>query len=484
MRRKSLKLSDLTNGFILRRTADILNKYLPSKVEQVIFCSLSTLQNELYKAFLRKKRNTIFSGKSAALACISRLRKLCNHPSLIYDLCRKKVSFISKDSDDSTGDEDEETGFANTENLFPQDFDENVYQPHYSGKMQVLDHLLNEIHKKTDDKVVLISNSTKMLDLFEKMCQHYKYPFMRLDGQTQNEQRQILVDRFNSSSNRGSSFLFLLSTRAGGVGLNLIGANRLILFDSDWNPANDKQAMARVWRDGQRKTVWVYRLLSTGTMEEKIFQRQITKQGLSRSIIDGTKSDRKNSFSQEELKDLFTLYEETLCDTHDLLGCGACLEDFPLKSLSVPKSNFSRLPNKTTSTNTKSLSSELSNWTHCFCRSSLIDPLLRSISFVTEELELLETYANAEKRNQEAIPESLRNDNEDENRMLMKPITFVFAQQSSDLLLEKQEERNDFSDQDFVKATESIHCDLFDKNSRSYANDPMDTLQLELEEGE
>ncbi|KIJ41165.1 hypothetical protein M422DRAFT_172593, partial [Sphaerobolus stellatus SS14] len=95
--------------------------------------------------------------------------------------------------------------------------------------------------------------------------------------------RQKYVDQFNDPE-RGE-FVFLLSSKAGGCGINLIGANRLILFDPDWNPAADQQALARVWRDGQKKECFVYRFISTGTIEEKIFQRQASKQALSSCVV-------------------------------------------------------------------------------------------------------------------------------------------------------------------------------------------------------
>lgn len=97
--------------------------------------------------------------------------------------------------------------------------------------------------------------------------------------------------------------IFLLSSKAGGVGLNLIGGNHLVLFDPDWNPANDAQAMARVWREGQKKNVAIYRTLSTGAIEEKIFQRQITKKALSNSVVEG-QTDNAPDFSPKDLKDV------------------------------------------------------------------------------------------------------------------------------------------------------------------------------------
>jgi hypothetical protein len=121
--------------------------------------------------------------------------------------------------------------------------------------------------------------------------------------------------------------VFLLSSKAGGCGLNLVGANHLILFDPDWNPANDLQAMARVWRPGQQKMVYLYRLLATGTIEEKIWQRQIKKMSLSKQIVEGEMADdggegeTKQNFTLSELRDLFTYRDDTKSDTHDLLNC-------------------------------------------------------------------------------------------------------------------------------------------------------------------
>lgn len=111
------------------------------------------------------------------------------------------------------------------------------------------------------------------------MCQERRWPLCRLDGSMTIQKRQKLVDTFNDSTQK--EFIFLLSSKAGGCGINLIGANRLVLFDPDWNPANDAQALARVWRDGQKKVCFLYRFITTGTIEEKIFQRQAHKQSLS-----------------------------------------------------------------------------------------------------------------------------------------------------------------------------------------------------------
>ncbi len=188
-------------------------------------------------------------------------------------------------------------------------------RPDLSGKLTVLDSLLGSVRKTTDDRVVVVSNFTKTLDVVQELCTARGWKFFRLDGKTEQTKRQTYVDSFNRPSS--DVFVFLLSSKAGGTGLNLVGANRLVLFDSDWNPATDRQAMARVWRDGQLKRVFLYRLLMTGSIDEKIFQRQLSKEGLSLSVLDNAFG--KVQFSRTDLKDIFSLNVGTICDTHDLV---------------------------------------------------------------------------------------------------------------------------------------------------------------------
>ncbi|KAJ3092708.1 DNA repair and recombination protein rad54b [Quaeritorhiza haematococci] len=183
--------------------------------------------------------------------------------------------------------------------------------------MRVLEALLANIRRRDpSDKVVLVSSWTQ-INVFERLCERHTYSFLRLDGKTPVAKRQERVDAFNRPGS--NTFIFLLSSKAGGVGLNLVGASKLILFDIDWNPSVCQQAMARVWRDGQKRPVSIFRLLTTGTIEERIYQRQITKLGLSGQLMDDVQS--MNDFSVEELKNLFLLDDETACLTHDLLGC-------------------------------------------------------------------------------------------------------------------------------------------------------------------
>ncbi|KAI9370839.1 vacuolar protein 14 C-terminal Fig4p binding-domain-containing protein [Aspergillus egyptiacus] len=305
------ELSGIVNKFIIRRTNDILSKYLPIKYEHVVFCNLSPFQLALYKHFIASPEiKSLLRGKgSQPLKAIGLLKKLCNHPDLLN---------LSTD-------------LPGCEHTFPDDYvppdsrgrDRDI-RAWYSGKMMVLDRMLARIRQDTNDKIVLISNYTQTLDLFEKLCRSRQYGCLRLDGTMNVNKRSKLVDKFNDPN--GEEFVFLLSSKAGGCGLNLIGANRLVLFDPDWNPAADQQALARVWRDGQKKDCFVYRFIATGSIEEKIFQRQSHKQSLSSCVVDSAE-DVERHFSLESLRELFQFKPETTSDTHDTFKCKRCRPD-------------------------------------------------------------------------------------------------------------------------------------------------------------
>ncbi|KAK8057316.1 DNA repair protein rhp54 [Apiospora saccharicola] len=305
------ELLSIVNRFIIRRTNDILSKYLPVKYEHVVFCNLAPFQLDLYKYFITSPDiQALLRGKgSQPLKAIGILKKLCNHPDLLNL------------SDDLPG----------CEKHWPDDYvpkegrgrDRDV-KPWYSGKMQVLDRMLARIRQDTTDKIVLISNYTQTLDIFERLCRSRQYGCLRLDGTMNVSKRQKLVDKFNDPD--GPEFVFLLSSKAGGCGLNLIGANRLVLFDPDWNPAADQQALARVWRDGQKKDCFVYRFIATGTIEEKIFQRQSHKQALSSTVVDSA-DDVERHFSVDSLRELFQYRGDTRSDTHDTFKCKRCKPD-------------------------------------------------------------------------------------------------------------------------------------------------------------
>uniref|UniRef100_A0A3Q2CPW0 RAD54 homolog B n=1 Tax=Cyprinodon variegatus TaxID=28743 RepID=A0A3Q2CPW0_CYPVA len=313
---RAAELSRLTGMFILRRTQEIINRYLPPRLDWTLFCMPSPLQQKLYRHLLCHQvfRACLqgFTQSSTHLACITALKKLCNHPVLL---------FLQERTDRGSM---ESSLYEGLSDLFPESYSLAGFSTSDSGKLLVLSDLLSAIRQLSpSDRVVLVSNYTQTLDLLQDMCVHAGYTFLRLDGQTPVSQRQRLVDSFNSPYSQ--SFVFLLSSKAGGVGLNLIGASHLVLYDIDWNPANDIQAMARVWRDGQKKSVHIYRLLTAGTIEERIFQRQVSKQGLSGTVVDLGKAAEHTSFSTSELRDLFSL-TDTPCLTHDLLNCSCSMD--------------------------------------------------------------------------------------------------------------------------------------------------------------
>lgn len=312
---RSSKLSAIVNQFILRRTNALLSDHLPPKIVEVVCCKLSPLQTDLYNHFMHSN-NVKEMKQSNILAYITALRQLCIHPKLIYDTVKSGKSRIS--------------GFEDCVRFFPSEMRRSGSWSwgdgawvELSGKMHVLARLL-ALLQWTDDRIVLVSNYTQTLDLFAQLCCERKYPYLRLDGNTPISTRQKSVNDFNDPSK--DEFVFLLSSKAGGCGLNLIGGNRLVLFDPDWNPANDKQAAARVWRDGQKKRVYIYRFLSAGTIEEKVYQRQISKEGLQNVIKQETSTlaVEGNCLSTEELPDLFTFHEKSRSEIHEKMNCIRC----------------------------------------------------------------------------------------------------------------------------------------------------------------
>ncbi|XP_037597798.1 DNA repair and recombination protein RAD54B isoform X4 [Cebus imitator] len=379
--RRAAELTCLTGLFILRRTQEIINKYLPPKIENVVFCRPVALQIELYRKLLNSQVvRFCLQGlleNSPHLICIGALKKLCNHPCLLFNSIKEKEC-------SSTCDKNEEKSlYKGLLSVFPADYNPLLFTEKESGKLQVLSKLLAVIHElRPTERVVLVSNYTQTLNILQEVCKRHGYAYTRLDGQTPISQRQQIVDGFNSQ--HSSVFIFLLSSKAGGVGLNLIGGSHLILYDIDWNPATDIQAMSRVWRDGQKHPVHIYRLLTTGTIEEKIYQRQISKQGLCGAVVDLTKTSEHIQFSLEELKNLFTLHESSPCVTHDLLDCECTGEVHTGDSLEkfIVSRDCQLDPHHQKSNSPKLLSmSQLKQWKHFSGdHSNLTDPFLERIT--------------------------------------------------------------------------------------------------------
>ena len=215
-------MAELVNKCIIRRTQALLTKYLPVKVEQVICCKLTPLQTALYKLFckacnldsIEESDGDTGKGKiiGTTLSAITQMKKLCNHPELIYDKCANR-----------------DPGFETALSLYPANFNRKQVQCELSGKMAVLDYLLMAIKTNTTDKVVLVSNYTQTLDMFANLCEMRRYQCVRLDGSMSIKKRGKIVEQFNDPCS--GDFIFMLSSKAGGCGLNLIGANRLVMFD-------------------------------------------------------------------------------------------------------------------------------------------------------------------------------------------------------------------------------------------------------------
>ncbi|KNC50305.1 CAMK protein kinase [Thecamonas trahens ATCC 50062] len=348
---RSDELARITSQFILRRTQSMMRKYLPPKEEHVLFIKMNPLQEAIYEAFARAKLSGMASAKdlsfSWALACITTLKKICNHPALVLSrsTAAMEAAAAAGESDDDDAAEDPDDGPLVLDSLeLPRELREALEDypsltsstaaivPELSSKMQVLLGLLDHLAASTTDKIVIVSNYTQTLTLIADILEARGMLFLRLDGSVPAAKRPSLVTRFNAAGD--TERIFLLSAKAGGVGLNLIGANRLVMLDPDWNPATDLQAMGRVWRDGQTKRVILYRFLTTGTIEEKIWQRQIMKQGLSDVIVDDNAA-KTGSFTNSELRNLFKYNANTLADTHDLIGCLCSSDGTPINGIAL-----------------------------------------------------------------------------------------------------------------------------------------------------
>ncbi|EYB84702.1 hypothetical protein Y032_0311g2133 [Ancylostoma ceylanicum] len=293
------ELNSMIADCLLRRTAEVNQTHLPVRNEYILFCAPSPVQKNVLGALCSH-----VTGEP--LVMIDMMRKAANHPAILYSKLSRTVI------------ENDRVDYSSLLAAFPKNYGSRPAALADSGKLSVFVEMMASFRQHGECAVV-VSNYTKTLDMIASLCSSLGLCVMRLDGQTPISDRQALVTKFNTE--RDPENVFLLSTRAGGVGLNLIGASRLILFDSDWNPALDLQAMARIWRDGQTRACHIYRLVTAGTIDEKILHRQVKKTGLT-SIINLNDQTFKSTstFLDEELADIFTL-KDTQCETHDLLGC-------------------------------------------------------------------------------------------------------------------------------------------------------------------
>ncbi|EMD61660.1 hypothetical protein COCSADRAFT_96653 [Bipolaris sorokiniana ND90Pr] len=273
---KLAELSSAIQPYMIRRTKEKVENDLPPKSEKILRVELSDIQLEYYKNILTRNYEALNEGgvghKQSLLNIVMELKKASNHALLFPNAESKLVK---------SGCSKEETLKA----LITS-----------SGKMMLLDRLLGKL-KADGHRVLIFSQMVHMLDILTDYLKLRNYAFQRLDGTVPAAERKIAIDHFNAPGSE--DYCFLLSTRAGGLGINLMTADTVVIFDSDWNPQADLQAMARAHRIGQQKPVSVYRLVSKDTIEEEILERARNKRMLEFITIQRGVTDRQ----QKELND-------------------------------------------------------------------------------------------------------------------------------------------------------------------------------------
>ncbi|OAA69762.1 DNA repair protein Rhp26/Rad26 [Cordyceps fumosorosea ARSEF 2679] len=264
-------LKETISEYLLQRLKVDVAADLPEKTEQVLFCKLTDGQRKAYETFLNSDEvSAILSRRRQSLYGIDILRKICNHPDLLDKRLSKKAGY-------------------------------DYGSPRLSTKLQLTKDLLQNVMIPNGHKTLLFSQGKLMLNIIEKCMKDCSISYLRMDGETPVDQRQPMIDRFN---NDPDVHVFLMTTRTGGLGTNLTGADRIIIFDPDWNPSTDLQARERAWRLGQNKPVKIYRLMTEGTIEEKIYHRQIFKQFMTNKVLKDPK--QRSSYDLSDLYDLFT----------------------------------------------------------------------------------------------------------------------------------------------------------------------------------
>lgn len=271
------RLHKVLRPFLLRRLKKEVEKDLPDKVEKVVKCKSSGLQQQLYQQML--KHNALFVGAGTEGATkggikglnnkIMQLRKICNHP-FVFDEVEAVINPLRQ----------------NTPLLY-----------RVSGKFELLDRVLPKF-KESGHRVLMFFQMTQVMDIMEDFLRLREHKYMRLDGATKTEDRQEMLREFNA--NNSEYFCFLLSTRAGGLGLNLQSADTVIIFDTDWNPHQDLQAQDRAHRIGQKNEVRILRLITTDSVEEVILERAMQKLDIDGKVIQAGKFDNKSTAEEQE----------------------------------------------------------------------------------------------------------------------------------------------------------------------------------------
>eukprot|EP01047_Picozoa_sp_COSAG01_P029324 COSAG01_NODE_2007_length_8663_cov_13.801378_3_plen_1886_part_00 len=285
------QLSQIIRKVMLRRMKDdVVKDEVPAKEETIIWVQLSQKQKEIYRALLDKKKDALQGtagiDKYAQTGSVNNLgmelRKLCNHPMLVEGV--------------------EEMIAEENAGLTESEIQDKLWLS--CSKMQLLDKMLPKLRAE-GHKVLIFSQMVRCLNILEDYMRHKQYPVERLDGNVSGDDRQAAIDRFSSKdADAADSFVFLLSTRAGGVGINLTAADTVIIYDSDWNPQNDLQAQARCHRIGQDKMVSVYRLVTKNCYEEAMFKRSMEKLTMDQLLLAGGSGKKPSKESKAQIENL------------------------------------------------------------------------------------------------------------------------------------------------------------------------------------
>uniref|UniRef100_A0A670ZHW5 Uncharacterized protein n=1 Tax=Pseudonaja textilis TaxID=8673 RepID=A0A670ZHW5_PSETE len=311
------KLQAILKPMMLRRLKEDVEKNLAPKQETIIEVELTNIQKKYYRAILEKNFNFLSKGAGHSnmpnlLNTMMELRKCCNHPYLING-AEEKILTEFRDS---------------CHHHVPHDFPLQA-MVRSSGKLVLMDKLLPKL-KVGGHKVLIFSQMVRCLDILEDYLIQKRYLYERIDGRVRGNLRQAAIDRFSKPDL--DRFVFLLCTRAGGLGINLTAADTCIIFDSDWNPQNDLQAQARCHRIGQSKAVKVYRLITRNSYEREMFDKASLKLGLDKAVLQSM-SGREGSitgiqqFSKKEIEDLLRKGAYAAIMQEDDEGSKFCEED-------------------------------------------------------------------------------------------------------------------------------------------------------------
>uniref|UniRef100_A0AAQ6AM39 DNA helicase n=1 Tax=Amphiprion ocellaris TaxID=80972 RepID=A0AAQ6AM39_AMPOC len=289
------KLQAILKPMMLRRLKEDVEKNLAPKQETIIEVELTDVQKKYYRAILERNFSFLSLGANSnsnvpnLLNTMMELRKCCNHPYLINGAEEKIVAELREVYDPMAPD-------FHLQALIRS-----------AGKLVLLDKLLPRL-KAGGHKVLIFSQMVRCLDILEDYLINKRYLYERIDGRVRGNLRQAAIDRFSKPDS--DRFVFLLCTRAGGLGINLTAADTCVIFDSDWNPQNDLQAQARCHRIGQSKAVKVYRLITRNSYEREMLDKASLKLGLDRAVLQsmsGNKDSNVNGiqqFSKKEIEDL------------------------------------------------------------------------------------------------------------------------------------------------------------------------------------